>query len=92
MSGGRRQSVVDRNSGSPRGLGDEAMICRHSGAGASSPAAEAEWTSPVDWIFPQQGWRLDEDRPEITKIFAHLLHIHGLFVVVRQQRGENPDF
>ena len=28
MSGGRRQSVVDRNSGSPRGgLGDEAMIC-----------------------------------------------------------------
>jgi hypothetical protein len=28
MSGGRRQSVVDRKSGSPRGgLGDEVMIC-----------------------------------------------------------------
>ena len=95
MSGGRRQSVVDRNSGSPRGgLGDQTMISRHSGARAASPAAESEWTSPVDWIvFPQQGWRsLTKTGLKSQRFLRHLLHIHGLFVVARQQRGENPDF
>ena len=92
MSGGRRQSVVDRNSDSPRGgFLDEAMICRHSGACASSPAAEAEWTSPVDPFSTAGLAVLDEDRLNITKLLRYLVRTHllsVLLVIARQQRGE----
>ena len=93
MSGGRRQSVVDRNSGSPRGgLGDEAMICRHSGACASYQGAEAEWTSPRI-LFPQQGWRsLTKTGLKSQSLLRRLLYTHALavlLVIARQQRGEN---
>ena len=69
----RRPPAVSRRSElwfAAWGFGRRSHDCRRSGAGASSPAAEAEWTSPVDPFYTAGLPVLDEDRPEITKVFA----------------------